>query len=110
MSETWTAPEVYSARGDTVFKEPVTTRHPEGGETITVGFPVCRVTEYVSDQAETVAVLMNRGTVAGDLYEAGAKVMAGLLARIDAAPSTAKPVFDGIAELHDALNRARGES
>ena len=29
----------------------------------------------------------------------------GLYARIDAAPSSAKPVFNGIADLHDALNR-----
>jgi len=44
------------------------------------------------------------------LLEAAEKVLAGLDARIDAAPSTAKPVFDGIADLSDAINRARGLS
>lgn len=43
---------------------------------------------------------------APDLLEAAQKVYAHLIARIDASPSTAKPVFDGIAELHDAIGKA----
>lgn len=39
------------------------------------------------------------------LYEAGEEVLAGLNARIDGAPSDCVPIFDGIAELHDALAR-----
>lgn len=40
-----------------------------------------------------------------ELREAGAKVYADLNARIDAAPANAVPVFHGLAELHDALNK-----
>lgn len=43
---------------------------------------------------------------APDLLTAAQTVLAGLNARIDAAPDTAKPVFNGIAELHDAINKA----
>lgn len=41
------------------------------------------------------------------LEAAGQLVLAGLNARIDAAPSTDKPVFMGIADLHDELNLTR---
>lgn len=47
---------------------------------------------------------------APDLLAAAKKVMAGLDARIEAAPSTAKPVFNGIADLHDAINKAEVQS
>lgn len=40
------------------------------------------------------------------LLAAAQKVLAGLNARIDAAPSNAVPVFDGIAELHTAIGKA----
>jgi hypothetical protein len=43
------------------------------------------------------------------LLAAGEKVLADLEARIDAAPSDAKPVFNGIADLHDAINQAKIE-
>lgn len=45
---------------------------------------------------------------APELLEAAQTVLAGLLVRIDAAPSSSKPVFNGIAELHDAINKAAG--
>lgn len=45
-----------------------------------------------------------------DLLDAAKKVMAGLVARIEAAPSNSVPVFDGIAELHDAINKAEGRT
>lgn len=40
------------------------------------------------------------------LLAAAKKVLSGLNARIDAAPSTAKPVFKGIADLHAAIASA----
>jgi len=47
---------------------------------------------------------------APDLYEAAKRVLDHLNARIDAAPATAKPVFDGIAELHTAIAKAEGRT
>lgn len=41
-----------------------------------------------------------------ELLAAARKVYADLNARIDAAPDDAKPVFGGIADLHDAINKA----
>lgn len=45
---------------------------------------------------------------APDLLAAAMKVLSGLNARIDAAVEnrTATPVFDGIADMHDAINKA----
>lgn len=43
---------------------------------------------------------------APDLLAAAKKVLAGLNARIDAADPRAVPVFDGIAELSGAINKA----
>lgn len=40
-----------------------------------------------------------------ELEDAGRKVYADLIARLEAAPGNAVPVFRGLAELHDALNR-----
>lgn len=40
-----------------------------------------------------------------ELHAAASRVLAGLNARIDAAPDSAKPVFDGIAELHAVLSK-----
>lgn len=41
-----------------------------------------------------------------ELRRAGQRVLDGLHARIDTAPRTSVPVFDGIVDLHDALNHA----
>lgn len=54
-------------------------------------------------KAETARVL----EAANELEAAGHTVLCGLNARIDAAPSTATPVFSGIADLHDALGHFR---
>lgn len=43
---------------------------------------------------------------APDLLSAAKTLMADLHARIELAPVNAKPVFRGIAELHDAINKA----
>lgn len=42
------------------------------------------------------------------LLAAAKTVLAGLTARIDAAPGDAVPVFDGIADLHTAIAKAEG--
>jgi hypothetical protein len=47
-----------------------------------------------------------REDIVEELVGAAQVVPDGLNARIDAAPSTALPVFEGIAALHTALNRA----
>jgi len=47
-------------------------------------------------------------TAAPDLLDAAKKVLAGLNARIDAAPGNALPVFDGIADLYAAIAKAEG--
>lgn len=47
---------------------------------------------------------------APDLLIAAKTVLDGLHARIEAAPLSAVPVFDGIADLHDAISRAEGRS
>lgn len=44
------------------------------------------------------------------LLNAAQTVMDGLLLRIDEAPGNAKPVFHGIADLYDEINKARGKS
>lgn len=43
------------------------------------------------------------GTAQNQLLDAARKVLAGLNARIDAAHGNAVPLFDGIADLHDAI-------
>lgn len=43
---------------------------------------------------------------APELLAAAKRVYAHLTARIAAAPSDSVPLFDGIADLHDAINRA----
>lgn len=43
------------------------------------------------------------------LLEAAKVVLAGLVERVRLAPSGAVPVFDGIADLADAINEAEGE-
>jgi hypothetical protein len=45
---------------------------------------------------------------APDLLASAKRVLEHLEARIIEAPSNAVPVFDGIAELHDAINKAGG--
>jgi len=55
---------------------------------------------------EAQAELTRRDELIAELVAAGQIVLAGLNARIDAAPSSAKPVFNGIADLHDAIRHA----
>lgn len=66
---------------------------------------LCQLAQDTSGVAEADARLIS---AAPDLLAAAQTVLAGLNARIDAAPSTAKPVFNGIADLHDAIGKATG--
>jgi hypothetical protein len=57
-----------------------------------------------------ITIILNGMRHADPLVAAAKRVLAGLEARIDEAPGNAKPVFDGIAELHDALSLAEGRT
>lgn len=96
----WT-PGPWSPRFDKRRLDPWTI---EGPKAWIASVHPCALDKKTDPQAEANARLI---AAAPDLYEAGAKVLAGLLARIDAADRSAVPVFDGIADLHDALNKAR---
>jgi hypothetical protein len=70
---------------------------------------ICRMTHTAARHA----IAMHEGNArliaaAPDLLEAAKLVLAGLEARIDAASASAVPVFDGIANLHDAIAKAEG--
>lgn len=52
----------YYAKAGAVWKHPERHRKDNGTTTITVGFPVCTMSDFAGDEAaETVAALMNRG-------------------------------------------------
>jgi hypothetical protein len=52
----------YYAKDGAVWKEPVTTRKPDGSRVISIGFKVCTMTDVVGEEAaESVAALMNAG-------------------------------------------------
>jgi hypothetical protein len=53
-------PLIYKADGRIIRKLPVETKI-EGGSRFSIGFPVCTISEYVEDQGEAVADLLNRG-------------------------------------------------
>jgi predicted ATP-grasp superfamily ATP-dependent carboligase len=56
--------KLYYAKDLTVWKSPVREK-VEGGERLTVGFPVCTVSEYVGEEgAEAVAALLALGEAA----------------------------------------------
>jgi len=69
---------------------------------------ICFMATHGGSQKQWEAIQANAELIAAvpDLLEAAQKIYAHLIARIDAAPSTAKPVFDGIVELHDAIAKA----
>ena len=71
----------YLAKGLTIHKAPVSTRNEDGSINISLGFPVCVVTEYVGEeQASTVAELLCLGERADTLSQA----LTGLLDRYTA--------------------------
>lgn len=56
----------YQADGKIIRKLPIKTK-VEGGTSYELGFPVCTLSEYVEDQSEAVAELLNRGEAYGKL-------------------------------------------
>lgn len=60
----------YYAKGDVVWKSPVRTEKP-GGSVVTIGFPVCKMTEACDDQAASLAAMLNgRAALRAALEEA----------------------------------------
>lgn len=58
---------------------------------------------FVEDAQKDIGTLADTLT---ELREAAKRVLAGLDARIDRSHPSSVPVFDGIAELHDAIGKA----
>lgn len=51
---------LYYAKGDTIHKRPIRTPKDGGGATITIGFPVCQMTDFVgAEGAQFVADALN---------------------------------------------------
>lgn len=63
-----------------------------------------------ADQLELVETIVHRFNNFNALLASAKIVMAGLEARIDRASENAVPVFNGIADLHDAIAAAEGEA
>ncbi|APT60036.1 hypothetical protein RGI145_22385 [Roseomonas gilardii] len=69
----------YYARDGLVYKAPVQHDEPDGSTSFSLGFPVCKMLEYVGeDAAETVALLMNQGEQATHLREVNAALVEAL--------------------------------
>ena len=50
----------YIAEGLDVRKRPVVRKNPDGSETVTVGFPVCRATDWIGPEgAKTIAAMLS---------------------------------------------------
>jgi hypothetical protein len=60
----------YYAKDREVFQRPVTTDNGDGTKSISIGFPICTMTDYCASQADIVAGLMNRGDATAVLVEA----------------------------------------
>lgn len=53
----------YYAEGRVVRKAPLSRKRDDGTTSITIGFPVCTISEYLADDAAaTLAELLNIGT------------------------------------------------
>jgi hypothetical protein len=85
-------PAVYRAEGGYVWKEPVRRKLPEGGESVTIGFRVCRMMPEVGDEAaETVAALMNLGETAQTSQHAPPPDLDRVARALEAAANVANP-------------------
>lgn len=61
----------YRAEDGKVWKNPIVVVNDDNSRSVTVGFPVCTMTEYASkDAARNVAGLMNRGELYPAMLEA----------------------------------------
>ena len=57
--------EPFYASGRTIHQRPATVVRPDGTRSVTLGFPVCTLSDYVGDDAAThVACLLNAGHAA----------------------------------------------
>lgn len=64
--------EPFYAKGRTIHQRPATTVRPDGTKAVTMGFPVCTLSDYVGDDAALHVVrLMNAGHAALAAAEAG---------------------------------------
>jgi len=60
----------YYAKNGAVWKKPIETLHPDGGRSISMGFPICTMHEAVGDDAaKDVAALMNAGHLSAYVNE-----------------------------------------
>ena len=50
----------YRAEGDQVLKNPVTTEQSDGSKSVTLGFPICTVSEWATGENETGAQALAR--------------------------------------------------
>lgn len=63
----------YAASRGRVYKAPVATK-TETGQSISVGFPVCTMTEYVGEEAaQTIATMLNLAEIAS-AFDLGGRV------------------------------------
>lgn len=75
------------------------------------GKPVFALHEVIGERpVEELLAAARLIAAAPDLLEAAEIVLAGLNERIERAPVGNVPVFAGIAALHDAIAKARGEA
>lgn len=65
MTQNETREPPYYAKDGRVWKRPIHTKQPDGSTNISLGFPVCEMSDAVGDDAaDTVAALMNAGHAA----------------------------------------------
>ena len=71
---------LYYAQGGTIFQRPAEVTKPDGSKSLQLGFPAASVSEFLGDDTpDTIATLMNRGEMFGQLLGA----LNGLLPLLD---------------------------
>ena len=70
MTEYIGSTQPYYAKDGKVWKAAIRKAGPNGGTSITMGFPVCTMHDVAEGQEALVAALMNRGDIADELLEA----------------------------------------
>lgn len=46
----------YYSQGSVIHKSPVVTKNPAGGSTVSIGFPVCTISDYIDDSGITFII------------------------------------------------------